>query len=207
MSAPVDSPTVQMLQKRIRRYNRRQECCSAALMSAAVLCWILTGCGSFFLLHHLFFLSTLPAVYHTYWDCTLTIFFLASITALVFFQMPLFWRTQESPNVPYKAAAESYLYISGLTFFPAFLCIAPLLTAAAWHKRQKQRIVPDAELRSASRMYDYIFQVGGWLPYPLLESQRNGLDLLAVLGLVQISKRFGKIQVRVNQEYLRSGSA
>ncbi|MDR3233618.1 MAG: hypothetical protein LBT46_08160, partial [Planctomycetaceae bacterium] len=152
-----------------------------------------------FILHYCLSAYHLPPFAVPLVNFTFTALFLASVTALVHYQKPLFWKTQESPDIPCLSVQESYLSVGGLTFFLALLSLAPLTTVVAFQFLAK-RINPHSDVFSlACQIYDRIAAMNDWLPYPQLESQRNVVRLLAAAGLVRIAKRFGKIQVQAKQ--------
>lgn len=77
------------------------------------------------------------------------------------------------------------------------ICIAPILTC--WGLVILKGVLPMDRngLRQACAMYRHLAEWGDWKPYPRLESQRQAVILLFHLGLVRISRRFGRLEVKL----------
>lgn len=84
--------------------------------------------------------------------------------------------------------------IERFIFSPLFL--APILTC--WGLTIFRECLPiNREMRNqAAVMYRHLAVQGDWISYPPLESQRQAVVLLYHLGLVRISRRFGRLQVK-----------
>ncbi|HBT75478.1 MAG TPA: hypothetical protein DEB39_00815 [Planctomycetaceae bacterium] len=77
------------------------------------------------------------------------------------------------------------------------LLAAPICTGWAIHCLGNTIFPLPRRIRDARKAYRLLLRAGGWQPYPPFLSQRQAVALLAFLGYVRVSKRFGKVEVRV----------
>ncbi len=77
---------------------------------------------------------------------------------------------------------------------------APLMTGWACSILRSCCFFRRAELETlvetACFLRNYLAKRDSWAPYPVFESQRRAIQLLETLGLVRVSRRFGRLQVR-----------
>lgn len=86
----------------------------------------------------------------------------------------------------------------GAYLFLALPVIAPICTFWSFRYFGNMILPLPGRVRAARKAYRLLCAAGGWQAYPSLRSQRLAVKLLARLGYVRISKRFGKWEVKAN---------
>ena len=103
---------------------------------------------------------------------------------------------QEDPLIPLLVTEWRLDWAPGIFLPVALLCLAPHLTWLALHYFRSVCWPLPGELPRAVRAYRVLAASRGWQPYPPFLSQRRVLRLLALAGLIRISKRFGQLEVK-----------
>jgi hypothetical protein len=90
-------------------------------------------------------------------------------------------------------------------FWLAMFGIAPALTLFGIRCFGRCFSLEERRIDLAYRTYTVLAERDGWTPYPKLLSQRRAVELLYHLGLIHVSMRFGKLEIRRGQERRSTG--
>ena len=124
---------------------------------------------------------------------------LAMIVWLGFFRSELFFSVQTDPDLPCVRGIRNRMLLqpSWGTLVLIFFCFAPILTIQAGDAFRLVCFPGRRNIAAALTLYRYLDDWGDWVAYPKLESHRRTVVLLARLGLVRVSRRFGQLQIKL----------
>ncbi len=132
---------------------------------------------------------------------TMAILLLAINIWLGFFHSELFFFLRIDSDLPALRPVwpRELLSPSWMTLILAVFCWTPIVIILAGDAFCRVfRLCFFSRVKPALTIYRYLENWGDWVPYPKLESQRQAVILLAQLGLVRVTRRFGKHQVKVS---------
>ncbi len=182
MQASLQQLTTVDLQQRVWRYNRGLRLRWLVALGLAALAWTLTlGCLA--MLGGLCAVGMgvvlLPALFH-------------GNRAAFFRQKPLLQAPSLRAPVDWELIPMSF----GTLVF-GLVVAAPLLTGWAFSISRQRLSTRRTKLETACFLHDYLAKRNNWVPYPPFESQRQAIQVLETLEFVRVSRRFGRLQVRI----------
>ena len=197
----------QKLKRLVHRYNLICILHGSILMTAALFAWIATVYATVIITVAVRSIDTddilerlaAPWSYLDPISCLLVAFVVAFAVWIGFFHTELFFTIQTDTDLRAARGVTTlhFLTPSWTTLALTIVCLAPILTWQALDAFRQYMTPNRSKVLLALTLYHYLHNWGDWVPYPKFESQRQAIILLARLGLVRVSRRFGKHQVKL----------
>jgi hypothetical protein len=184
-----------MLTNLVRRYNCSCWVFGAILLVIAAFFWVIAAYLSFLVFSYFHFTSSLRHA-----DLAAGVWvalYLGAVGAIGFSQQSLFFTVQPNWKLPALSGAIHIQPLSVVSFLLLILCAAPIVTSFGLYRLRLRLRPDDREIILACSLLAHLKENKSWTSFPRLVSQRQSILLLNELHLIQISRRFGKLHVKV----------
>jgi len=193
--------TLNDLRKRIVCWNLKQSALGGAILACSVFLWLLTIRGAVLLGNSL---QTLPIPWN---ESDVLSRGLTAIVLLLVIRIgcssrsPLFiWIKPDADFAEVELTEWRLNDQWGPEFWLALLGIAPALTFFGIDWTCRCFSLEKSRIDLACRTHAYLARQDNWVPYPKLLSQRRAVVLLYHLKLINVSKRFGNLEIRIRRQ-------
>jgi hypothetical protein len=190
--------TADDLVKRIVRWNFKQCFSGGTLIVCSAFLWLLTIRGTVILVNILRSLSPLSNESDTLSRTLVGTILLFLVWIGCSPRSPLF--IQDKPDERFAGIEPMVWKLNDrwtVGFWLAMLGIAPALTLFGIRCFGRCFSLEERRIDLACRTYAVLVERDGWTVYPKLLSQRRAVELLYHLGLIQVSRRFGNLEIHV----------